>query len=73
MRATRKTASPTGLFWSERGEITCERHAPYHRSDTWNWNRWRALGVQEAEAGRDQTGELPECECCGVRATLPPF
>ena len=28
------------LFWSERGAITCGKHAPYRGSDTWRWERW---------------------------------
>ena len=66
-------ATPTGLYWSERGEITCGEHAPYYRSDTWNWGRWTFMAVDDAEAWRDELGSLPRCETCGRTVDLPPF
>ena len=65
--------SPTGLYWSERGAVGCERHIPYPGSDTWRWERWRFLAVDEAEAWRSELGDLPSCETCGKVAALPPF
>jgi len=35
--------SQTILFWSERGAIACKMHAPLHRSDTWNYDRWQKI------------------------------
>jgi len=76
MDTTRKTArpiSPTGLFWNERGMICCEHHVPHPGSDTWRWERWNAMAVEDAEAWRSENGELPQCECCGERADVEPF
>ena len=66
-------ATPTGLYWSERGAVCCADHIPFPGSDTWRWERWAHLAVHDAEAWRDQVGELPRCECCGQEAALPPF
>ena len=55
------TPSPTGLYWSERGAISCALHTPYEGTDTWIWERWEPLPVAAiAEA------DYPlRCETCG--------
>jgi len=65
--------SPTGLFWSERGMIACDRHSPRYCSDSWHFEHWAAMTVEDAEAWRTQTGDLPQCECCGFVADTEPF
>lgn len=30
------------LYWSETGEVACQRHAPHKGSDTWINGRWQA-------------------------------
>lgn len=37
------------LFWSEHGQVTCERHAPMRGSDSWKWERWRKMTPAEQE------------------------
>ena len=68
-----RSATPTGLFWNERGAIACERHIPHPGSDTWNWERWEPLGVVDAQEWCDGTDGLPQCECCGAIADVEPF
>lgn len=60
-----RTASPTGLFWSERGAIACAAHTPFEDSDTWRWERWEPL-PREAVALAETT---LRCETCGKEAT----
>ena len=66
-RTMAATPSPTGLYWSERGEIACAKHTPYEGTDTWNWERWAPLPVEAiAEA------DYPlRCETCGKPEALP--
>lgn len=63
-------AARTGarLYWSERGAIACAEDAPYRGSDTWVWERWRAMRQQEMASYTSETGKAPSCECCGVEA-----
>ncbi len=60
-RTMAATPSPTGLYWSERGEIACALHTPFEGTDTWIWERWAPLPVAAiAEA------DYPlRCETCG--------
>ena len=58
------TPSPTGLYWSERGETACAEHTPYEGTDTWNWERWAPL---PATAITEADYPL-KCECCGKEA-----
>ncbi len=55
------TPSPTGLYWSERGEIACAKHTPYEGSDTWIWERWAPLPV----AAIAEADYALRCETCG--------
>ena len=59
-----RTASPTGLFWGQNGEISCADHAPYKGSDTWRWMRWEPLSVADAKA-LAQLAQEAHCETCG--------
>ena len=70
---TARPISPTGLFWSGRGAVGCERHTPLRGSDTWVWEEWLAMTVEDAEAWRTEQGALPTCECCGLVADTEPF
>ena len=67
MRRMATTTSPTGLFWSQRGEIACAAHTPYVGSDTWIWDRWEPM-PQEAAHGYAQRGYVARCESCGKEA-----
>ena len=62
MASTKKTR----LYWSERGAITCLADAPYRGSDTWVWERWRAMTTAEIEEFTAEVGRPPACECCGL-------
>jgi len=55
------------LFWSERGAIACEKHAPMRGSDSWVWERWSRVSKQDAEALRSQFDETDLCETCRAR------
>ena len=66
-RAYARTPSPTGLYCSERGEISCARHTPYEGSDTWNWERWIPMYAHDAQGHRD-LGHTACCETCGREA-----
>jgi hypothetical protein len=59
-----KTATPSKLYWSERGAISCAEHAPYRGSDTWNWERWTTLKRADAAAFERELGRAPACETC---------
>ena len=63
-----RTPSPTGLYWSERGVVACARHAPYERSDTWNWERWEPLSREDAAAFAEAGCRPARCETCGLQA-----
>jgi len=65
--------SPTGLHWNERGAVCCDRHIPFPGSDTWRWEHWAAMTIEDAEAWRAEYGDLPRCECCGTIADTEPF
>jgi CheY-like chemotaxis protein len=52
------------LFWSKRGEIACERHAPAQPSDRWRTEGWQTLPELE---GRRITYQ---CQHCDKRAIL---
>ena len=60
-------------FWSERGAVGCASHMPSPNSDTWRWERWLPLTVEDAQAWRSEMGELPQCECCGFVADTETF
>ncbi len=60
-RTMAATPSPTGLYWSERGEIACALHTPYEGTDTWNWERWAPLPVAAIAVADHPL----RCETCG--------
>ncbi len=64
-----RTASPTGLFWGQNGELACADHAPYKGSDTWLWMRWEPLPIEAAEAVAGR-GHGARCETCGQVAKV---
>ncbi len=51
------------LFWSERGAIACEKHAPFRGSDSWVWERWERV---PHEAYAETAFEL-QCETCAAK------
>ena len=68
-RASTRTPSPTGLYWSERGHIACARHTPYEGSDTWTWERWEPVPMEAVKLSEDEVEyAAPRCETCGREA-----
>ena len=64
------TTKRTKLLWNERGQIGCALpgHAPHEGSDTWVWERWRPLTLNERVDFAAELGHAPECEVCAARA-----
>jgi len=54
----------TRLLWSEEGEISCEKHAPYRGSDSWLRGRWRPIRVADRVDIVAELGRPPQCETC---------
>lgn len=61
-------AKPSGLYWDERGSISCAKHAPYRGSDTWRLDRWRPMPASEVAAFLSDVGETIACETCRANA-----
>jgi hypothetical protein len=40
---TEPTAEAVDLFWSKRGEVACERHAPEKDAERWRDEQWTLL------------------------------
>jgi hypothetical protein len=61
--------SPTGLFWSIRGEVACERHAPPLEDPRWNADGWAPLPPSSARL----QGARYQCQHCAEdgRAVVP--
>jgi len=66
---TTNTTTPI-LYWSERGQIGCSipGHAPYRGTDTWVWERWKAITPREATEFERDVGRAPACETCAAIA-----
>lgn len=58
------------LLWNERGQIGCTLpgHAPHEGTDTWVWERWRPMTLNERVDFAADLGHAPECEVCAARA-----
>ena len=65
MTPTNATTTHT-IYWNERGQIGCAipGHAPYRGSDTWVWERWKAITPREATEFEREVGRPPSCETC---------
>jgi len=70
---TPRPFSVTGLFWSQRGEVACEKHIPFPGSDTWHFDHWVAMEIDHVEAWKAEFGSLPTCESCGTEAITPAY
>jgi hypothetical protein len=42
-QAPTRPASPTGLYWSKRGEVACDQHAPDTNDPRWTNEKWKPL------------------------------
>ena len=64
-----RSQSPTGLFWSIRGEVACARHAPADDDPRWVEDGWDSMPASSAglQASRYQ------CQHCADdgRAVVP--
>jgi hypothetical protein len=70
MTTTNTTTTKPLLYWSERGQIGCaiSTHAPYRGTDTWLWERWKAITPREATSFEREVGRPPSCETCDAIA-----
>ncbi len=62
------TTKTTKLLWNERGQIGCDLpgHAPHRGSDTWIWERWRPITLNERIDFEAELGHAAECESCAA-------
>jgi hypothetical protein len=67
---TTTNAKTARLLWNVRGQVGCDLpgHAPYRGSDTWVWERWRPVTLNERIEFAAEVGYAPECEVCAARA-----
>ena len=70
MATTKKPTNAAPLLWSERGQIGCELpgHAPHRGSDTWIWERWRTITLNDRIDFEAELGHAAECEACKANA-----
>jgi hypothetical protein len=54
--------SATGLYWSIRGEVACDEHAPYADEPRWSTEAWEPLPVS---SGRVH-GLHYQCQHCAT-------
>jgi hypothetical protein len=59
-------AKPVVLFSSEKGAIACKDHTPIRGSDSWRFDRWRKMKVEEIEAIERELGRKIACETCAA-------
>src|SRR5688572_18089703 len=58
------------LFWSRRGEIACQVHAPDRQSQNWTIDGWREIPA-EADGRRGLKYQCPRCAPNGrMRRTM---
>ncbi len=67
MQTTRTNTTPTTLFWSERGHITCAKQAPVRGSDTRRWERRQPVPAEVLEL---PGGANLRRESCGKRRAV---
>ncbi len=58
------TPTADRLFWAETGEVTCEQHAPYRKSDTWISGRWSEMTTTDRLEWVKFSGQPAKCEVC---------
>jgi hypothetical protein len=56
--------SPSGLYWSDKGEIACADHAPHINDPRWISHRWKVLS-----AVLGHHGMLYQCQHCSPSGT----
>lgn len=57
------------IYNSIMGNIECEKHAPFKGSDTWVWDQYQEMTLEEQEEFRHSVGlpdDAPICEECDV-------
>jgi hypothetical protein len=64
----RKAAKAVRLLSSEKGAIACAEHAPIRGSDTWKFDRWRAMTAADVQAFERELGHKIACETCAGMA-----
>ena len=56
------------LYWSNKGEVACEAHAPDQDSDRWVREGWQPMGKVETIMYGSQLGGPPRCGICDAQA-----
>jgi hypothetical protein len=54
--------SATGLYWSIRGEVACDDHAPAFDDPRWRLEGWTAVPVSAAR----MKGDHYQCQHCAI-------
>ena len=44
------------LYWSRRGDVACEHHAPPHESDRWRSEGWEMIQLPRFRESKYQCG-----------------
>ena len=55
--------SVTGLYWSIRGEVACDHHAPSVTDPRWTIEGWSPVPVT---SGRHAKGSRYQCQFCAL-------
>ena len=54
--------SATGLYWSIRGEVACDEHAPLVDDPRWTVEGWHPLPVSSGQ----MQGSRYQCQFCAI-------
>ena len=54
--------SPTGLYWSIRGEVACDDHAPATDDPRWRTEGWNPVPVASGHRDRSRY----QCQHCAL-------
>ena len=54
--------SPSTLYWSIRGEVSCANHAPHHQSERWKFECWAKIPQSSVINPRGQA--CYQCQFC---------
>jgi hypothetical protein len=67
----RPPLSATGLYWSIRGEVACETHAPDADDPRWQIEGWAPLPVSSGKV----RGTRYQCQHCAIdgRSVVRPY
>lgn len=63
-RTPRQGADHIKLYWSEGGEVACEKHRPFRGSDSFVWGHWRPMRLSERIDFEAEMQRALTCETC---------